>query len=120
MWGAGAALTWGNGPQGVSVGGIVASLAAELVSVGRSAPRAPAVMTRRYYRMRLCHTSVYYRMRLKGAVMTRPNQDRTKIEVWVKRSSLAWLNAQAKRAGKSRSALVRDLLVEAITARQPR
>jgi hypothetical protein len=50
--------------------------------------------------------------------MTRPNQDRTRIEVWVKRSSLAWLNEQAKREGKSRSALVRDLLVEAITARQ--
>jgi Ribbon-helix-helix protein, copG family len=40
--------------------------------------------------------------------------------VWVKRSSLAWLNQQAKAEGKSRSALVRDLLVEAITARQSR
>jgi hypothetical protein len=62
--------------------------------------------------------SIHYRRWLWGAVMTRPNQDRTRIEVWVKRSSLAWLNKQAKREGKSRSALVRDLLVEAITARQ--
>ncbi len=52
--------------------------------------------------------------------MTRPNQDRAKIEVWVKRSSLAWLNEQARRERKSRSALLRDLLTEAIAARQSR
>jgi hypothetical protein len=52
--------------------------------------------------------------------MTRPNRDRAKIEVWVKRSSLAWLTERARAEGKSRSALVRDLLVEAITARQSR
>jgi Ribbon-helix-helix protein, copG family len=40
--------------------------------------------------------------------------------VWVKRSSLAWLTEQARREGKSRSALVRDLLVEAIAARRSR
>lgn len=50
--------------------------------------------------------------------MTRPNLDRVKIEVWVKRSSLAWLTRQAAAEGKPRSSLVRDLLTEAITARQ--
>ena len=46
--------------------------------------------------------------------------ERTRVEVCIKRSSLTWLNEQAKREGKSRSALVRDLLVEAIAARQSR
>jgi hypothetical protein len=50
--------------------------------------------------------------------MARPNLDRTKIEVWIKRSSLAWLTATARIEGKPRSALVRDLLTEANGARQ--
>jgi hypothetical protein len=52
--------------------------------------------------------------------MTRPNQDRTPLTVWVKRSALVWLTETARAEGKPRSALVRELLTEAIAARQSR
>ena len=38
--------------------------------------------------------------------------------MWVKRSALAWLTETASAAGVPRSALVRELLIEAIAARQ--
>jgi hypothetical protein len=52
--------------------------------------------------------------------VARPNQDRAALTVWVKRSSLAWLTETATAAGVPRSSLVRDLLTEAIAARQGR